>query len=42
MTQPLSSSDTPYVINQREHGVVTLTLNRGEKLNPLSEEMLAA
>ena len=42
MTQPLSSSDTPYVINQRENGVVTLTLNRGEKLNPLSEEMLAA
>jgi enoyl-CoA hydratase/carnithine racemase len=42
MTQPLPTSDTPYVIRQRENGVVTLTLNRGEKFNPLSEEMLAA
>jgi enoyl-CoA hydratase/carnithine racemase len=42
MTQPLSSTDTPYVLNHRENGVVTLTLNRGEKFNPLSEEMLAA
>ncbi len=38
MAQP----DIPYVLNQREEGVVTLTLNRGDKFNPLSEEMLAA
>lgn len=42
MSQSLSSSATPYVINQRDRGIVTLTLNRGERLNPLSEEMLAA
>jgi enoyl-CoA hydratase/carnithine racemase len=42
MTQPTSLPDTPYVLNQRENGVVTLTLNRGDKFNPLSEEMLAA
>jgi enoyl-CoA hydratase/carnithine racemase len=38
MTQP----DIPYVLKQQDEGVVTLTLNRGEKFNPLSEEMLAA
>ena len=38
MAQP----EIPYVLNQHEEGVVTLTLNRGEKFNPLSEEMLAA
>ncbi len=42
MTQPLSLTESPYVLTQRENGVVTLTLNRGEKFNPLSEEMLAA
>ena len=42
MSQPNSSADTPYVINQREQGIVTLTLNRGDRFNPLSEEMLAA
>ncbi len=38
MAQP----EIPYVLTHREEGVVTLTLNRGEKFNPLSEEMLAA
>ena len=42
MSQSLPSSDKPYIIHQREHGIVTLTLNRGDRLNPLSEEMLAA
>ncbi len=31
----------PYVIRENQAGVVTLTLNRGDKFNPLSEEMLA-
>lgn len=38
MAQP----EIPYVLKRQEESVVTLTLNRGEKLNPLSEEMLAA
>ena len=42
MSQPTSSADTPYIISQREQGIVTLTLNRGDRFNPLSEEMLAA
>ena len=46
MAQPLphadASSEAPYVLCHREGGVVTLTLNRGDKFNPLSEEMLAA
>ncbi len=33
----------PYVLNERdERGVVTLTLNRPQQFNPLSEEMMAA
>ncbi|HJV79217.1 enoyl-CoA hydratase [Noviherbaspirillum sp.] len=36
------SSETPYVIRSVHDGVATLTLNRGEKFNPLSEEMLDA
>lgn len=42
MNQPNSTVDSPYIINQREQGIVTLTLNRGDRFNPLSEEMLAA
>jgi enoyl-CoA hydratase/carnithine racemase len=42
MNQPNSTADSPYIINQREQGIVTLTLNRGDRFNPLSEEMLAA
>jgi enoyl-CoA hydratase/carnithine racemase len=42
MSQPTSTADTPYIISQREQSIVTLTLNRGERFNPLSEEMLAA
>jgi enoyl-CoA hydratase/carnithine racemase len=36
-------SDTnPYVLKSTANGVATLTLNRGDKFNPLSEEMLVA
>jgi enoyl-CoA hydratase/carnithine racemase len=42
MTQNANSADLPYVLHERDGGIVRLTLNRGEKFNPLSEEMLAA
>ena len=46
MAQPLphadASSEAPYVLSHREGGIVTLTLNRGDKFNPLSEAMLTA
>lgn len=35
-------SDLPLVLATRDGGVVTLTLNRGERYNPLSREMIAA
>ncbi len=38
----MAEADIPYVLHQRDEGVVTLTLNRGDKFNPLSEEMLSA
>jgi enoyl-CoA hydratase/carnithine racemase len=38
----MTSADNPYVLRQQEGGVLTLTLNRGDKFNPLSEEMLEA
>jgi enoyl-CoA hydratase/carnithine racemase len=34
--------EAPLVLAQRDGGVVTLTLNRGERFNPLSLEMIAA
>lgn len=34
--------EAPFVLVDRNDGVVTLTLNRGDKFNPLSEEMLDA
>ncbi|GGC77769.1 enoyl-CoA hydratase [Undibacterium terreum] len=33
--------EKPYVLRSDDGGVATLTLNRGERFNPLSEEMLA-
>ena len=36
------SDNHPYVQTSVSEGVATLTLNRGDKFNPLSEEMLAA
>lgn len=41
--QPAVQPDLPpYVLRDDQAGVTTLTLNRGDKFNPLSEEMLAA
>ena len=34
--------DQPYVIIEEEEGLATLTMNRGEKRNPLSTEMMSA
>ncbi|HYD81800.1 MAG TPA: enoyl-CoA hydratase [Paucimonas sp.] len=34
--------ESPYVLKSQVGGVVTLTLNRGAKFNPLSEAMMAA
>ncbi|RZI41560.1 enoyl-CoA hydratase [Herbaspirillum sp. HC18] len=36
------TNDNPYVLKSVSGGVATLTLNRGDKFNPLSEEMLDA
>lgn len=38
----MTNAEQPYVISSRSNGVATLTLNRGDKFNPLSEEMMAA
>lgn len=35
-------NDAPYVLRAQSGGVLTLTLNRGEKFNTLSEEMMSA
>ena len=35
-------SEAPYVLKEARDGVVTLTLNRGERFNPLSSQMIAA
>ena len=34
--------EAPYVLRSDEGGIATLTLNRGERMNPLSTAMLAA
>lgn len=36
------TTDAPYVLKSIENGIATLTLNRGDRFNPLSEEMMAA
>ena len=38
----VTMTDQPLVLATRNDGVVTLTLNRGERYNPLSREMIAA
>jgi len=42
MNAPLESAVVPYVRAQTTDGVATLTLNRGERFNPLSRAMIAA
>jgi enoyl-CoA hydratase/carnithine racemase len=43
MNAPTKSEvEAPYVLREAKDGVVTLTLNRGERMNPLSSAMLAA
>jgi len=37
-----ANGEAPHVLASRDGGVVTLTLNRGERMNPLSLEMIAA
>src|SRR6266568_6815830 len=40
--RPAASTDPPLVLSKREAGVARLTLNRPERYNPLSAEMIAA
>ena len=42
MTLASPQVETPYVLRSDMDGVTTLTLNRGERFNPLSEEMMTA
>lgn len=41
-TESKPGSETPFVLRREDGGVVTLTLNRGERYNPLSLDMIAA
>jgi enoyl-CoA hydratase/carnithine racemase len=41
MAQPLTQPEPPYLLRHDDSGVTTLTLNRGDRLNPLSEAMMA-
>lgn len=42
MNAPIDAGLRPYVITKTEGGVRTMTMNRGERFNALSREMLAA
>jgi enoyl-CoA hydratase/carnithine racemase len=42
MNAPRDAGIAPYVLSQLHEGVATLTLNRGERYNPLSRAMIAA
>jgi len=42
MNAPLDSAVAPYVLTHTEQGVCRLTLNRGERYNPLSRAMIGA
>ena len=42
MNSTHSATELPYVLRQQTNSVVTLTLNRASKFNPLSEEMMTA
>jgi enoyl-CoA hydratase/carnithine racemase len=40
--QPAGTLDQAFVVREDREGVATLTLNRGDRLNPLSSEMIAS
>jgi enoyl-CoA hydratase/carnithine racemase len=42
MNAPLDAALQPYVLSESRDGVATLTLNRGERFNPLSLAMIGA
>ena len=42
MNAPLDSALQPFVLSETREGVATLTLNRGDRFNPLSRAMVAA
>jgi len=42
MNAPVEAGLAPYVLADSQDGVCTLTLNRGERFNPLSRAMIAA
>jgi hypothetical protein len=42
MNAPVEAAVSPLLLSQTQDGVRTLTLNRGERYNPLSRAMLAA
>src|SRR5215468_10312478 len=42
MNAPRETELIPYVLSGTKNGVATLTLNRGERFNPLSRAMIAA
>jgi enoyl-CoA hydratase/carnithine racemase len=42
MNAPLDVAVAPYVLTRTEHGICRLTLNRGDRYNPLSRAMIAA
>lgn len=42
MDDTVRQAESPYVLRTDREGVATLMLNRGERFNPLSEDMLAA
>ncbi|MGE5169137.1 MAG: enoyl-CoA hydratase [Rudaea sp.] len=42
MNAPVEAALNPWLLSQTQDGVRTLTLNRGERYNPLSHEMLGA
>lgn len=42
MNAPEPKLDTPFVLESQADGIASVVLNRGDKFNPLSEEMLGA
>jgi len=42
MTADTGAAHRPFVVRREDAGVLTLTLNRGERFNPLSSAMIAA